>query len=421
MTEKLYSTPIEEHEGRTFSPEELNILPAEEIAVGRRSYKRGEPPQGFVNREDLGILVAERVKAQRVHAWPVPDGFAEPQRLCIAPNGDYILGACVGAAHQYGKSGKFNEIVLYRSDNKGATWSGPVRPWETSWSQHAFNPLVPRGSKRIYSFGTDFHPDHLVLPHNGAVSLRWSDDVGHNWSDPTFIKPANAPHWTGVGHMQPYETAAGTWLIGTYHIIGKGPGERGDRQHVLRSDDRGESWTLIPEDGQGWYLDPWDRMLEGIPIDLGHEIVFFTRTEEGHVWELRSTDDGLSWSAPAATSLVHPDAPPMIFPLADGKTLVAFTHNKPAASHHQDYHVRSELWVCTSADGGRTWTDPRFLLANAAQPDRKGVGAVEVSYADLLVDGEDLHLIFDHRKRQVTHVHLKASDLDAFPTVDELG
>ncbi|MHC4399568.1 MAG: exo-alpha-sialidase, partial [Planctomycetota bacterium] len=50
--------------------------------------------------------------------------------------------------------------------------------------------------------------------------------------------------------------------------------------------------------------------------------VTFVRTAEGHIRETRSTDDGKTWTEPKPTPLVHPDAPPMVFHLADGRTLV---------------------------------------------------------------------------------------------------
>lgn len=94
--------------------------------------------------------------------------------------------------------------------------------------------------------------------------------------------------------------------------------------------------------------------------------------DDGHHWATRSNDDGKTWEATAPTPLVHPDAPPMLFHLSDGKTLAAFHHNR----HHDTNYVnlgenpgmqdRSEIWVSLSTDGGRRWSEPRFVFANAA-------------------------------------------------------
>jgi hypothetical protein len=296
------------------------------------------------------------------------------------------------------------------------------------YNQHAFNPFIPSGSNRIYVFGTDFHPDYTVLPHNGAVSLRYSDDDGHTWSEPKFIAPENRPDWRGVGHMQACETDSGAWLIGTYFIMSKPDHNRADRQYILRSEDKGETWTLLPHDKpEGWFLSEYDRMLEGLPVNCGGGLLaFFIRTSEGHIWRSESRDDGLTWIDPEPTTLVHPDAPPMIFRTGRGDELVAFIHNcPPGGLRFADDTARwdrNEIWASCSRDGGLTWSEPRYLLSNAAMPsDFGGSGGVEVCYADLIVDGSRLHLIFDHRKRQVVIASFDVEELDRLPTASTLG
>jgi photosystem II stability/assembly factor-like uncharacterized protein len=79
---------------------------------------------------------------------------------------------------------------------------------------------------------------------------------------------------------------------------------------------------------------------------------------------LRSEDQGKTWTAPKPTVLVHPDAPAMLFHLADGKTLVAFHHNVHGGGHF-NYADRSQIWVSLSTDEGRTWSEPRFVFCNA--------------------------------------------------------
>src|SRR6185437_10969779 len=79
----------------------------------------------------------------------------------------------------------------------------------------------------------------------------------------------------------------------------------------------------------GWYQRMFNRMAEPRPISLGGpDVLMLARTPEGHLWEMRSSDDGKSWSDPKPTRLVQPDAPPMIFHLSDRKTLIVFYHNR---------------------------------------------------------------------------------------------
>jgi predicted neuraminidase len=165
-------------------------------------------------------------------------------------------------------------------------------------------------------------------------------------------------------------------------------------------------------------------MLEGLIVGLGEKsAAMFTRTSEGHVWVLRSEDDGRSWSDPRPTPLIHPDAPPMIFPLrrkpgGGASELIALIHNRPAGHAWKIVgRDRQDLWCCRSTDGGRTWTEPRFVMADAAESPR---GRKEVSYCDLLVDGDVLHLLLDHQKRQILHVRFTLSDLEKLPTKAEI-
>ena len=99
----------------------------------------------------------------------------------------------------------------------------------------------------------------------------------------------------------------------------------------------------------------------------------------------------------------------MLFKLSDGATLAAFHHNR---HHDLDYTGlsgtkpelmadRSELWVSLSGDGGRSWSEPRFLLANALQPAfDTPFRNHQCSYMDLFIDRGTIHLFIPHRWQQ---------------------
>ena len=132
---------------------------------------------------------------------------------------------------------------------------------------------------------------------------------------------------------------------------------------------------------------------------------------------------------PAPSTLVHPDAPPMLFLLSDGKTLAAFHHNKvpPRSSvdlseKSETMKVRSEIWVSTSNDAGHTWSEPRLVFANATQPELKvGAWNYQCSYLDAFSDGGVLHLFLPHRWQQVLHLTIAESALGTLPTLAELS
>jgi hypothetical protein len=258
---------------------------------------------------------------------------------------------------------------------------------------------------------------------DGGIAIRHSDDDGWTWSKPRMIDPINSPGFRGQSHIQMTETDNGAWLLGTYRVkVLSNPKGRCDRQYILRSADRGNTWTLVPDkEPNGWFIPEYNYMIEGRPLALnGSDVLFWGRAPGGHSWEYRSADDGLTWTGPTPVKLVHPDAPPMIWKLADGKTLISLIHNRydPKNPKH-DHSQRSELWFAISKDNAQTWSEPRFLMANIAE---KGgsLNSPSISYDHLLVDGENLHLFLDWQFRQVLHFQLKESDLTRFPTKTRL-
>jgi hypothetical protein len=224
--------------------------------------------------------------------------------------------------------------------------------------------------------------------------------------------------------MRMCETEGGAWLLGS-HTADWSHTPITTRQYVLRSADCGRSWTVHPAARpHGWHAPGFDRMDEGRPIALGGErVLLVTRTPEGHLWAARSDDAGLTWTPPKLTTLVHPDAPPMVFHLADGTTLAAFHHNRHTGGHFSA-RDREELWVSLSEDGGLHWSEPRFVLANAAQkaPHRpENALAYSVSYVDAIADGGQLHLVISHQFRQLVYLRLGENLLRRLPDRADLS
>ena len=118
----------------------------------------------------------------------------------------------------------------------------------------------------------------------------------------------------------------------------------------------------------------------------------------------------------------------MLFHLSDGKTLIAFHHNRHSDRDYTSLSGaklagmkdRSEIWFATSVDGGRIWSDPRFLLANAlaeafASPFRN----YQCSYMDCILDNGTVHIFVPHRWQRVLHLTINESDLaDALANKD---
>jgi hypothetical protein len=390
------------------------------------------PPKGLVVREAVGLLSHESLQGQVVHRATGKDHVFET-RAVITPGGDYLLMFPEGDHYSGCKGKKNNEMLAYRSSDRGRSWQGPSRPFAVEYSQHGFVPLIARGSTRIYAFGTQPIPGKYDWRHgaqeNAPIGLRWSDDDGRTWSDVRLIEPVNDPGFLGMSVMRMCETTSGAWILGSHN---------GDwsvkplttRQYLLRSEDRGQTWRVLPDKRPGgWFAPGFSRMDEGRLIALANgRVLGMFRTPEGHLWTARSDDNGKTWSRPSPSTLVHPDAPPMLFHLSDGKTLVAFHHNRHAQTTYtglsakmEGMRDRSEIWASTSSDEGRTWSEPRFLLANAARPDLPNAWFnYQCSYMDAVMDGGQVHLFMPHRWQQVLHLTIQESALARLPTQKQL-
>jgi len=226
--------------------------------------------------------------------------------------------------------------------------------------------------------------------------------------------------------MRMCETGQGTWLLAPHTGVNYRRNAVTTRLYIMRSPDRGASWTLLPHPRpNGWVTPGYDQLEEGRSISLGGaKVLMLARSSEGHLWKLRSDDDGQTWTGPEPTPLVHPLAPPMLCHLSDGKTLASFYHNRntPAQAEIIGSGLnRSELWVSLSSDEGSTWSEPRFVFANSAGGGSFGNFADwSVSYVDLLVDHRVMHVFFSHQFRQVLHVWFQESLLHRLPTREEL-
>ncbi len=404
---------------------DLNPVPLESFAIQGQPLNLAALPTGLVSRPELGIVHHERLDAHRLHAWPAPYNASFHPRGIKTPGGDYLVCFSAGQGHMWDGprfGGKPNDLMMVRSQDQGRTWLGPILPFRVPYGHNSSVLFVPRGSKRIYLFSTEVNPDWGGWPDGGAA-MRVSDDDGYSWSPPRLIQPLNGPDYRGQTHIRMTETAAGTWLLGSYRTADLTvPGGRRDRQYLLRSTDQGESWTLIPDaEPNGWFIPEHNYMIEARPLALqGPNVLLWGRAPGGHSWQSRSADDGLTWSPFTPVPLTHPDAPPMLFHLDPPETLIALIHNlyNPAIPKH-DHNSRVELWQSLSRDGGRNWSPPRFLLANAARGDGCW-GSPQASYCDLLVDGDALHLFVDFQFRQVLHLRFSRQDLENLPTVAEL-
>ena len=401
---------------------------SDSIQIASKDVNIENLPDGYEIKNNLGIAAPKEMRGNVVYR--TDQGTLFETRATQTPSGDYLLmfptntvDRPEGRSHYGSASEKVNDLVAFRSGDKGVTWKGPDRPIDIDYNLHGFIPHI--SGKRIYCFGTQpvwgWHTVGSGLHENTPIGYRYSDDDGFHWSEVRLIRPQNDPDFTGMSVMRMCETEKGTWLLGS-HEADWSYKPLMTRQYVLRSEDRGKSWQLLPEKRHGgWYVWGHNRMDEGRPIALADgRVLLMIRTPEGRLWQSWSEDDGVSWTDPAPSTLVHPDAPPMLFHLSDNKTLAAFHHNRFHDIHYSGLsgtkedvmRDRSEIWVSFSTNGGEKWSEPRFVFATAVEPRYDNpFFNYQCSYMDMFTDGTTVSLFVPHLWHQVLHLQIDESAL----------
>jgi len=405
-----------------------------EVEIINRSVRVDQLPGGLSLRSQLGLVTASQLNGRIIHRAL---STLYETRCEIMPNGDFLLMFPDGVHYAHAEHEKMNDLVAYRSTDQGRTWQGPTVPIDIPYNLHGFVPLKPKGSNRIYCFGTQpvlgrpdlYNPSIHTEVENAPIGFRWSDDNGYTWSDVTLIRPENDPTFKGMSVVRMCETESGVWLIGAHAANFK---ERPIKteQYILRSTDQGKTWRVYPDARPGgWQAADTSRMDETTLVSLGgEEVVGLSRTPTGYLWTIRSLDGGLTWDKPKPTPLEHPDAPAMMFLLSDKKTLMVLHHNRFSAkdlppeqrtdlgAEHPGMRDRAQVWVSLSRDGGRTWDEPRFLFCNALQPYEENLFRnYQCSYIDVVIDHGIVHFFVPHRWNRVVHLSMAESEIVKLP------
>jgi len=199
-----------------------------------------------------------------------------------------------------------------------------------SWQSdlyHGWPTLARRRNGQLllaYSGGREAH----VCPF-GRVELMQSNDGGQHWLWPrVLMDSAIDDRDAGV-----VETAKGSILVTTFTSLAYEPLLQKAEKDPARFDK--DSWPRPPR-----RLERWRAAHERLSDE--------ERKSQLGVWMLRSTDGGVTWSAPYRCLVNSPHGP---IQLSDGRLLYAgkALWETPPDGHH------ARVGVCESADDGVGW------------------------------------------------------------------
>ena len=244
----------------------------------------------------------------------------------------------------------------------------------------------------------------------GMRYCKRATDGGMTWSDPIPIT-TNAPLQsqglkfslpTGP-HDRLIQTSSGR-VIFPVHFPWFLPGSKPPHVHarqiasaIYYSDDEGKTWTfaagpLLMRGKTAARVK--HRDLEGlwepsiVEIAPG-ELLMYMRSNTGWYYEVRSHDDGTTWSPPTQSSFRAPLAPAKLVRLSGGTIGIVYN----GIMDYDDYNLsrRWDLATMVSRDGGSTWENPRLL--EFADP-HGGQKSLLYCYPSLLWNDRVLHLTY---------------------------
>jgi predicted neuraminidase len=164
----------------------------------------------------------------------------------------------------------------------------------------------------------------------------------------------------------------------------------GWRVHFERSSDLGKTWTRTPPVNDGREFAAIQPTL--LQLNGGH-LLALGRTRQGKIFQISSSDSGITWSPMTATSLPNPNSGIDAVTLKDGRHLLIYNHTDKG---------RSPLNLAVSPDG-QHWHEA-LVLEN--QPG-------EYSYPAIIQtrDGR-VHAVYTWKRQKVQHVVLDPALLD---------
>lgn len=259
----------------------------------------------------------------------------------------------------FSKDGTPGKVYGAFSKDDGRSWSAPK--------------LLFSDAKKMYGDPNILVDGNRVIVF--ATQVNWPNKIERSWT--MMIRSEdNGAKWSGLEELViPRQYVAGkqhngivlrdgTYMVGIawdkwpeIGMVARTEGEMDLTTGVLLSKD-GHKWTLhgaihtfvekLTPGGTNGLCEP--SMVE---LENG-EIFMLLRSGASHHYESRSRDGGATWSNPKPSSLPGHNTPTALFKVQQNpKEIIAVWNSSPL--------TRYPLSTALSADGGRTWSNPKIV------------------------------------------------------------
>jgi len=273
------------------------------------------------------------------------------------------------------------DILVSRSTDNGATWTGPV-PLNTNAatdSDDDYNPQVTTDSAGAWVAVWDSNENlgGTIGPDRDIVVSR-STDNGATWTTPVALDSNAATDSADDEYPQVTTDGVGNWVV-VWHSYDTLAGTIGMDVDLLvsRSTDNGATWTVpmllntnaATDSGSDYHPQvTTDGATDWIAAWGSNENLAGTVGTDADILASRSTDSGASWTAPTALST---DAvtdsgddswPHVITDGAANWVAVWESDDTLGDTIGPDW----DILVSRSTDNGVTWLPPAAINSNAA-------------------------------------------------------
>jgi sialidase-1 len=284
-------------------------------------------------------------------------------------------------------------IVSISSEDAGRTWN--IKPRvvvENTGHENVMSVSLLRfPSRKLALFYLIKNSWHDCRPW-----MQVSTDEAQTWSAPRLV--VDAPGYFVLNNDRVIQLGTGRLIAPVAFHRARRSDPRDHRSFDGRalafwyiSDDEGQTWR----EANDWWAVPLPSrsgLQEPGVVELaGGNVFTWARTDLGAQWGCVSTNAGLSWPPPAATSLQSPLSPASLKRLPGSADLLA-VFNDHSGAFPFPKGKRTPLVAAISSDGGRTWPVRKLL-----EDDPSGVycytathfvdGAVLLGYSDWRTNG----------------------------------